>query len=58
MNDLVRMEENIPSILCKLERIFPPTTFFDSIEHLVIHLPVEAILGGPVQYRWMYPFER
>ncbi|GJY59064.1 hypothetical protein Tco_0458956 [Tanacetum coccineum] len=26
--------------------------------HLVIHLPAEAILGGPVYMRWMYPFER
>ncbi|GKC23530.1 hypothetical protein Tco_1025680 [Tanacetum coccineum] len=26
--------------------------------HLVIHLPDEAIQGGPEEYRWMYPFER
>ncbi|KAH0676268.1 hypothetical protein KY285_024069 [Solanum tuberosum] len=26
--------------------------------HLVIHLPREAKLGGPVQNRWMYPIER
>ena len=32
--------------------------FFDSMEHLPIHLPFEAKGGGPVQYRWMYPFER
>ncbi|XP_024028361.1 enolase [Morus notabilis] len=25
--------------------------------HLVIHLPEEAIRGGPVHLRWMYPFE-
>jgi len=55
-DDLSRMEQNIP-ILCKLERIFPPG-FFDSMEHLPIHLAYEARLGGPVQYRWMYPFER
>ena len=23
-----------------------------------MHLPDEAALGGPVQYRWMYPLER
>ncbi|KAK1421980.1 hypothetical protein QVD17_24787 [Tagetes erecta] len=28
------------------------------MEHLVIHLTNEAILGGPVQFRWMYPYER
>ena len=57
MEDLVKLEENIPIIICKLERIFP-LGFFDSMEHLPIHLPTEARLGGPVQYRWMYPFER
>lgn len=44
-------------MLCDLEKIFPPS-FFDVMEHLPIHLPHEAILGGPVQFRWMYPFER
>lgn len=28
------------------------------MEHLPIHLAEEALLGGPVQYQWMYPFER
>ncbi|GAA0169902.1 hypothetical protein LIER_24283 [Lithospermum erythrorhizon] len=27
------------------------------IEHLPIHLPYEALNGGLLQYRWMYPFE-
>ncbi|KAK1421831.1 hypothetical protein QVD17_24494 [Tagetes erecta] len=26
--------------------------------HLCVHLPQEAILGGPMQSRWMYPIER
>jgi len=51
------MQMNIIEIICTLERIFPPS-FFDSMEHLTIHLPYEAKVGGPVQYRWMYPFER
>ncbi len=55
--DLNKMKANIPVILCKLERIFPPA-FFDVMEHLPIHLIDEARNGGPVQYRWMYPFER
>jgi hypothetical protein len=54
---LRNLEENIPIIMCKLEQIFPPS-FFDSMEHLPIHLAYEARVGGPVQYRWMYPFER
>ncbi|XP_019087779.1 PREDICTED: uncharacterized protein LOC104721965 isoform X2 [Camelina sativa] len=28
------------------------------MKHLPIHLPREAELRGPVQYKWMYPFER
>ncbi|XP_058765057.1 uncharacterized protein LOC131638514 [Vicia villosa] len=56
-DELIKLGDNIPIIICKLERIFPPG-FFDSMEHLPIHLPYEALLGGPVQYRWMYPFER
>ena len=57
MENLHVMEKNIPIILCKLEQIFPPS-FFDSMEHLPIHLPYEARVGGPMQYRWIYPFER
>ncbi|KAL3831075.1 hypothetical protein ACJIZ3_019877 [Penstemon smallii] len=28
------------------------------MEHLPMHLAEEAIIGGPIQYRWMYPIER
>jgi predicted transcriptional regulator YdeE len=28
------------------------------MQYLLIHLSYEAKVGGPVQYRWMYPFER
>lgn len=56
-NRLEVMERNIPILLCKLEKIFPPS-FFDVMEHLPIHLVYEAKVGGPVQYRWMNPFER
>ncbi|XP_023639601.1 uncharacterized protein LOC111830945 [Capsella rubella] len=52
-----QLDDNIPVLICNLEKIFPPS-FFDVMEHLPIHLPHEAALGGPVQFRWMYPFER
>ena len=52
-----RLEEDIPIVLCKLECIFP-SSFFDSMKHFPIHLAYEARVAGPVQYRWMYPFER
>ncbi|KAL3638401.1 hypothetical protein CASFOL_017772 [Castilleja foliolosa] len=55
--ELEKMKEDICLILCKLEKIYPPA-FFDVMVHLSIHLPNEAILGGPVQFRWMYPIER
>jgi len=51
------LQENIAVLICKLEKIFPPG-FFNPMQHLIIHLCNEALLGGPVQYRWMYPFER
>ena len=56
-SELEKLEECIILILCKLERFLPPT-FFDIMVHLVVHLPREAILGGPVQYWWIYPIER
>ncbi|GJR92025.1 uncharacterized protein Tco_0216036 [Tanacetum coccineum] len=54
---LEKLEEKIIVILCKLERMFPPS-FFDIMTHLLIHLPYEAKISGPPEYRWMFPFER
>ncbi|XP_023882805.1 uncharacterized protein LOC111995129 [Quercus suber] len=56
-SELEKLEERIVLILCKLERFFPPA-FFDVMVHLAVHLSREPILGGPVQYRWIYPIER
>ena len=53
VDHIERLEMNIVETLCKLEMIFP-SSFFNSIEHLLIHLLFEAKVGGPVQYRWMY----
>ncbi|XP_016507785.2 uncharacterized protein LOC107825437 [Nicotiana tabacum] len=57
IRDLDILEAEIPIILCKLQLVFPPA-FFDVMVHLPIHLPSEAKLGGPAQYRNMYPIER
>ncbi|XP_071700593.1 uncharacterized protein [Rutidosis leptorrhynchoides] len=54
---LEKQEAEIVVILCKLERLLPQS-FFDIMIHLLIHLPYEAKLAGPSQYRWMFPFER
>jgi hypothetical protein len=51
------LEKEIPVLLCKMEKKFPPR-FFNPMQHLLIHLPYEVKVGGPVQYRWMYHIER
>jgi hypothetical protein len=56
VDHIERLETNIIETLCKLKMIFPPL-FFDSMEHLPIHLLFEEKVEGLVQYRWMYPFK-
>jgi hypothetical protein len=51
-----KLEKVILVLLCKLEKIFPPG-WFNPMQHLLIHLPYEAKVGGPQQYRWMYHIE-
>nr|GEW44826.1 hypothetical protein [Tanacetum cinerariifolium] len=57
--DVMHIEKNskMIDIICNLELIYPPP-FFDIMIHLVIHLPLEDIFGGPIRPWWMYPFER
>ena len=57
VEDLEQLQSRAAITLCQLEKIFPPS-FFTVMVHLVIHLPMEAMLAGPVQARWMYPIER
>ncbi|XP_013607828.1 PREDICTED: uncharacterized protein LOC106314511 [Brassica oleracea var. oleracea] len=54
---LLALETEIVETMCQLERFFPPS-LFDIMFHLPLHLAREARLGGPVHFRWMYPFER
>ncbi|KAL0386229.1 UNVERIFIED_CONTAM: hypothetical protein Sradi_3017200 [Sesamum radiatum] len=51
------LPKNVVDTLIELEKIFPPS-FFDIMEHLPVHLVDEALKGGPIQFRWMYPIER
>jgi hypothetical protein len=51
-----KLEEEILEIMCQLEKVFLPT-FFDIMEHLVIHLASEVRLAGPVQFRNMWTTE-
>ncbi|KAK9070391.1 hypothetical protein SSX86_010793 [Deinandra increscens subsp. villosa] len=57
VKELEEMKTGIVIILCKLEKIFPPA-FFTIMVHLCVHLPEEALLGGPVSQRWMFGVER
>jgi hypothetical protein len=52
-----KLEQQILVLVCKLEKIFP-MGFFNLMQHLLVHLPYEAKVGGPVQYRWLYHIER
>lgn len=54
---LLTLDSEVVETLCQLEREFPPS-LFDIMFHLPLHLAREARLGGPVHFRWMYPFER
>ncbi|GJS77398.1 F-box domain containing protein [Tanacetum coccineum] len=55
-DDMLKSQIKVVDILCELELIYPPA-LFDIIVYLVIHLPIEALEGGPIHPRWMYPFE-
>ncbi|KAL0393355.1 UNVERIFIED_CONTAM: hypothetical protein Sradi_2558300 [Sesamum radiatum] len=48
VNKLHELENSIAIIMCNLEKISSPA-FFDSTEHLIVHLPYEARVGEPVQ---------
>ncbi|CAE6010378.1 unnamed protein product [Arabidopsis arenosa] len=54
---ILTLEAEVVETLCMFERFFPQS-FFDIMVHLTVHLGREARLGGPVHFRWMYPFER
>ncbi|GJT08781.1 hypothetical protein Tco_0843243 [Tanacetum coccineum] len=56
-DDMLKAQSKMVDILCNLELIYPPA-FFDITIHLVIHLPLKALEGGPIRPRLMFPFER
>nr|GEY70835.1 hypothetical protein [Tanacetum cinerariifolium] len=56
-DDMMKAQIKVVDILCDLELIYPPA-LFDIMIHLVIHLPLEALEGGPIHPWWMFPFEK
>nr|GEV07089.1 hypothetical protein [Tanacetum cinerariifolium] len=55
-DNMLKAQSKMVNILCNLKLIYPPA-FFDIMIHLLIHLPLEALEGGPIRPRLMYPFE-
>jgi hypothetical protein len=52
-----KLEKEITILVCKMEKIFSHG-WFNAMQHLLVHLPWEAKVGGPAQFRWMYSQER
>ena len=57
VSDMEKLEAEIAETLSILETIFPPS-FFDIMVHLMVHLPAQAKIVGPVHFRNMFPIER
>jgi hypothetical protein len=56
-SDMDSLEAEIAETLSLLETIFLPS-FFDIMVHLMVHLPAQARIAGPVHFRSMWPVER
>ncbi|KAH1092026.1 hypothetical protein J1N35_019283 [Gossypium stocksii] len=56
VEELEKVQDRAALTLCNLEEIFPLSCFTIMV-HLVIYLSREAIIGGLVFNRWMYPIE-
>ena len=57
ISDMESLEADIAETLSLLEVIFLPS-FFDIMVHLMVHLPAQARIAGPVHFRSMWPVER
>jgi hypothetical protein len=42
-----RLEKEIAVLVCKMETVFP-SGWFNTMQHLLVHLPWEARVGEPV----------
>ena len=57
ISDMESLEADVAETLSLLEAIFLPS-FFDIMVHLMVHLPAQARIAGPVHFRSMWPVER
>jgi hypothetical protein len=52
-----KLDKQAPELLCKLEMLLPPG-FFNPMQHMILHLPKEALLGSTMETHWQYGPER
>jgi hypothetical protein len=56
-SELDEIHKEIRVTMCQLEMCFPPS-FFDTMEHYMIHLAYQIFVLGPSYMHYMYPYER
>jgi hypothetical protein len=57
ISDMERLGAEIAETLSLLEAIFLPSFFYIMV-HLMVHLPAQAMIAGPVHFRSMWATER
>jgi hypothetical protein len=53
LEEIPKMKVIATEVVCKLERVFPPS-LFDYQVHLLVHLVDKVAIAGLVHCRWMY----
>jgi hypothetical protein len=56
ISELDELHKEIRVTMCQLEMCFPPS-FFDTMEHYMIHLVDQIFALGPSYMHYMYPYE-
>jgi hypothetical protein len=56
ISELDELCKKIRVTMCQLEMCFPPS-FFDTMEHYMIHLADQIFVLGPSYMHYMYPYE-
>jgi hypothetical protein len=57
IDELDEIRKEMEVTMCQLEMCFPPS-FFDMMEHYMIHLADQVFILGPMYMHHMYPYER
>jgi hypothetical protein len=55
-DDLEQLRKQMRKTMCQLEICFP-LSFFDMMEHYMIHIEDQIFILGPVYLHHMYPYE-